>query len=84
MCLWMEAARQVIQVFRCVHASLSEVSNALPGLEPNAEEAPDFKEAIMNALRRKQEVFSRTNALLSRSFLASLIFHLHLIFSCII
>ena len=27
-----------------------EVSNALPGSEPNAEEALDFKEAIMNML----------------------------------
>ena len=37
----------------------AEVSNALPGSEPNAEEAPYFKEAIMNALRREQEAFRR-------------------------
>ena len=32
-------------------ASRPELSNALPGLEPNAEEAPYLKEAIMNALK---------------------------------
>ena len=40
----------------------AEVSNALPGSEPNAVEAPYFKEAIMNALRRKLEVLGGERA----------------------
>ena len=38
---------------------LSELSNALPGLEPNPEEAPYLKEAIMNALKIKKDAFRR-------------------------
>ena len=32
--------------------------NAHPGSKPNAEDAPYFKEAIMNALKIRKEAFS--------------------------
>ena len=48
--------------------------NAHPRLEPNAEDASYFKEAIMNALKIRKEAFRRRGALPYNCFLAFLIF----------
>ena len=51
---------------------LAGTSGTPPGLEANAEEAPHFKEAQLNALLRRREAILEANALPSMRLLASL------------
>ena len=52
----------------------AEIEGTPPEMEANAEEAPDFKEAEVEAFLMREEVRPEANTLQSMHLLASLIF----------